>query len=49
MKDLYIIIFKGDVKLFVIFVLRKVFFLLYWKIKDELDRMLEIGVIFLVD
>nr|XP_058955069.1 uncharacterized protein K02A2.6-like [Pocillopora verrucosa] len=49
MKDSYTITLKEDAKPFAISVPRKVPLPLYQKTKDELDRMLEIGVISPVD
>ena len=49
MKETYTITLKGDAKPFAISVPRKVPLPLYQKTKDELDRMLETGVISPVD
>ena len=49
MKETYTIILKEDAKPFAISVPRKVPLPLYQKTKDELDRMLETGVISAVD
>ena len=49
MKETYTITLKEDAKPFEISVPRKVPLPLYQKTKDELDRMLEAGVISLVD